>query len=155
MNALTKESVFMNLDLLPFAMKAKRKEDKIWDPTREKWLVSEPEEIVRQGLIQYLHDQQGIGFSRMRSEWGFMYNQLPKRLDLLVFDKKGQPILIAECKSWKVALSEETLHQVGTYNTVIKAPFAIVCNGLEAALITIDHTLAKAEFTDHWPDLNN
>ena len=152
-NVLTKKDPIFHLDLLPFAMKTRKNEQQIWDPTRRKWLIAEPEEIVRQGLIQFLHDELKVGFGRMSAEWGFNFNGLQKRLDLLILDDKGLPKLIAECKSWKVPLTQKAMQQLGTYNQVIKAPYALLCNGLHAILIKVDHVKKRSSIITKWPDL--
>lgn len=153
MVSVSKNENFMELDLLPYAKLAKTRNNTIWDPTRRKWLEKSPEEIVRQGLIQFFHKEKQIDFSKMRSEYQLKYNQLIKRLDLLVYDNSGSPLLLAECKSWKVKLNHNTLKQLGAYNSVIRAPYILACNGNWAILAEVDPDKGKTNVMNKWPVL--
>ena len=53
------------------------------------------------------------------------------RFDILVFDKKGNPSLIIECKSHKIKLTEETAIQVSKYNLSLKAKHLCITNGIK------------------------
>lgn len=153
-SALKKNSsAYIELDLLPYAKDVKSREGMIWDPTRKKWLERTPEEVVRQGLIRFFYQEMNFDFSKMRSEYQIHYNKLKKRLDLVLFDKNGDPLLLAEVKSWKVSLDHKVLKQLGTYNTVVQAPFILACNGNMAILAKVDRANQETVILTSWPDL--
>gem|GEM_PF-166035 len=104
----------------------------VWDPTRQRYLVLQPEEFVRQLLIQYLKSEHAIPISRMRSEYGIELHRTKKRCDLIVFDKNGRPFLLAECKSFKKMDAGLTADQIERYNLEVKTDRILITNGPES-----------------------
>ena len=132
-NALSKPP-YLQLPLLDYVDRIRQGKGKLWDPTRSQWLVPEPEEIVRQSLILYLQDIFSVSAARMRSEYEVRVQSMRTRIDLIVYDGKGAPFLLAECKSWTVGIDEKVLQQIGNYNTVVQAPFLLLTNGKKSLL---------------------
>jgi hypothetical protein len=56
------------------------------------------------------------------------YNKLSRRYDIVVFHK-DICLLIVECKAFSVELSENTLHQIGVYNSCLQAKYIVLFNG--------------------------
>jgi hypothetical protein len=102
----------------------------VYDPIRRKYIVLQPEELVRQLVLQYLHLEKNYPLSRMRVELGLKVNELSKRCDILIFDKNGQPYLLVECKSIHVAVDQTVFDQIARYNLKFKVPYLITTNGL-------------------------
>ena len=106
----------------------------IFDPQRRKWVKLTPEEWVRQHFVQYLINQGRYPPGLIGIEMMFRYNTMKKRVDILVHDRKGQPVMIVECKSPDIRISDfyedEVYDQVGGYNLGYKVPYAIVTNGI-------------------------
>ena len=100
----------------------------IFDPVRRKFLVLQPEELVRQLTLLYLLDR-GFSIKKMRTEIGITINGLQKRCDILVFDKNLQPFLLVECKAANVDIDEAVFQQIARYNLVLNVPFLMVTNG--------------------------
>ncbi|MCC7150329.1 MAG: type I restriction enzyme HsdR N-terminal domain-containing protein [Saprospiraceae bacterium] len=129
-------------DLMPFAKQLEVKyvqgKPHFFDKTRRVHLKVTPEEIVRQSLIIKLHADFGIPWVRMRTEYGIKHNSLQKRIDLLIYDKKGKPWMIIETKAPTVPLSQLVIDQVAFYNNVIFAPWLMVANGNEAMFASVD-----------------
>lgn len=98
---------------------------------RKKWVVLTPEEWVRQHFINYLSFYKGYSLSRMAVERGLQYNGLQKRMDILVYDKSGNPELMVECKASHIILGKDTLFQISTYNSHFKVPKLCITNGLK------------------------
>ena len=84
---------------------------KIFDPLRRKFVVLTPEEWVRQHLIHYLHHCKGYPLELMQVEGCILVNGLPRRFDLVIFDRKLSPFLLAECKQPLVAITQKTFDQ--------------------------------------------
>jgi len=120
----------------------------LWDPTRRKWLVAEPEELVRQALILYLEDALDISAARMKTEYEIRVQSMRKRLDLILYDGEGKPFMLAECKAWDVPLNEKVMQQIGNYNTLIQAPFLLVTNGKETLLCHAHFDSQSSSFLD-------
>lgn len=101
----------------------------LYDPIREKWLVLQPEEVVRQLMILYLLEARGFNKNRIRVEQGLTVNRLSKRCDILVFDREVKPYLLVECKSPKVPVTQDVFDQIARYNMPLQVQFLVVTNG--------------------------
>lgn len=110
----------------------------MWDPIRKKWFVLQPEEYVRQQLIQYMIEHKGISASLIGVEKAVDYRGMAKRFDLVVFDRAGKALILIECKAPAVALSEDTLHQIARYNVSIGAPHLLLTNGVSLLFFSRD-----------------
>lgn len=113
------------------ALRFKRSLEKRWvfDLIRKKWVVLQPEELVRQLAIQYLLNEKGYLASHMRVEMGLAEHFAEKRCDVLVFDRAMQPFLLLECKAPSVTISEAVFRQISSYNLPLAAPFLMITNG--------------------------
>ena len=110
-----------------FVTMAERKT--IWDPLRKKEVALTPEERVRQWCIQGLSRNMGVPMHLMMSEVGFTLGDKQFRADILVYDKKAQPLAVVECKRPEVELDAEVLDQVIRYNMVLNVKYVIITNG--------------------------
>jgi len=70
----------------------------VWDPLRKKEVALSAEEKVRQSVIAFLHGKCGVPLSLMNSEVAFDYGRKHFRADIVVFDRKGEPLMVVECK---------------------------------------------------------
>jgi hypothetical protein len=57
-------------------------------------------------------------------------NNLKKRTDILIFDRKGRPEIVVECKAASVPITQSTFDQIARYNLKLKANYLVVTNGL-------------------------
>ncbi len=103
----------------------------IFSPAQKKWLVLTPEEMVRQMVVYFLHKDTSISISRMSLEGSMDTGEFKKRYDLLAFDRQGNPLLLAECKTFSRSLSEINMAQLLEYNATILAPYLLLTNGRE------------------------
>lgn len=102
----------------------------IFDPIRRKWLVLQPEELVRQLLLQYFLTEKGYSKNRVALEKELIINGMQKRFDILLYDTDTRPLLLAECKAPHVSLSDATFRQIATYNLPLQVPYLLVTNGI-------------------------
>jgi hypothetical protein len=100
----------------------------IFDPIRRQFVAYTPEEAVRQSYIHYLMNVLLIPSIAISVERKITYNKLSRRYDIVVF-YRDVCLLIVECKAPSVELSEETLHQIGIYNSSLQAKFIVLFNG--------------------------
>lgn len=130
----------LNLNLPPFAHKVIQKEGKlyIFDVLRKKYVFLTPEEWVRQHFIHFLISEHGYPKALMRVEGGLLFHGLPRRTDLVVYDRGGNAFAVVECKDIGVPLTQEVFDQAAGYNQVLKAPYLILVNGLEYQCFRID-----------------
>ena len=101
----------------------------IWDPLRKKHVALTPEEHVRQWFIGVLANRMQVPMHMMMSEVGFKLGEKPFRADVLVYDRKLQPVVIVECKRPEVELTMEVLDQAVRYNMVLDVKIIIITNG--------------------------
>lgn len=97
--------------------------------SRKKQLVLTPEEVVRQLMLHYLIEEKHYPKNKIRVEMGLVVNTMNKRCDILVFNQQLQPVLLIECKSAKVAISQKTFEQIARYNSTLQVPYLLVTNG--------------------------
>ena len=111
----------------------------ILDPLRKKYVLLTPEEWVRQHLVQYLLHEKAVPRSLMTVEMGFLYQDMRRRADLVVYDRNGHVLLIAECKAPDVRVHQDTFDQIGRYNKTIRARYLLITNGLDHYCFVVDH----------------
>lgn len=125
-------------DILQFSEKIRTKKvDKksfIWDVLRKKWLVLQPEELVRQCLILYMNDVCQYPLSRMQIERKLKIADHHGRYDLFILNKDLSPLLLVECKSFEHALNESHFQQIVNYNIGHNAPYIGICNGINTQI---------------------
>lgn len=144
----------LNLNLPSFSFKFKSMENKlyIFDMFRKKYVVLTPEEWVRQNFIQYLMQQKKYPKTIIAVEKQLSINNTVKRTDILIFDKKGDPDIIVECKAPAVKIDQNAFDQIARYNLKLDANYLIVTNGLQHFYCKIDHKLKKYHFLKDIPD---
>lgn len=101
----------------------------IYDPLRKKEVSLTPEERVRQWCIGVLSQQLEIPLHMMMSEAGFKLGDKQLRADILIYDRKAQPLAVVECKRPEVDLTREVLDQAIRYNMVLNVPYIFITNG--------------------------
>jgi len=106
----------------------------MFDPIRKKELVRTPEEEVRQTLAAHLHHICGAPYTLMCCEYELRAGRKKYRADLVLFDKKGQPLLLAECKAPSVPVDRSVFEQIIRYNQLLKVPYLLLTNGTDSYL---------------------
>ncbi len=123
----------------------------IFDIIRKKHVVLTPEEWVRQHIVHYLLYDHQFPKSLISVEKKLTLNQLTKRTDIVLYNKKGLPVLIVECKAESVPLSQKTFEQIARYNLTLNVPYLWVSNGNTNHLCRIDHILKTFSFLEELP----
>ena len=102
----------------------------IYCSARKKWVDKTHEEEVRQEIIRHLHIVGGFPLHLMTCEYPVRYLGTNWRADLVVHDRNGKPLLIAEFKAPGIPVGEKTVEQLRKYNAQILAPCLLVSNGI-------------------------
>ena len=141
----------LNLPAYPF--KITRKEDQlyIFDEIRKKHLVLTPEEWVRQHFIQFLVLERKFPKSLIQIEGGLILNKLQKRTDIVIYNTNGERIMVIECKAPSVKISQSVFDQAARYNSVHKAKWLVVTNGLKHCYALINHLESRFLFVEDLP----
>lgn len=112
-----------------FKMKNEGGKQFIFDAIRKVWLLLTEEEWVRQNFVNYLIAELKYPSTVIAIEKEISLNDLKKRFDILVYDKKHKPWMLIECKEPKMDLSEDVLQQVLRYNISVPVEYIVITNG--------------------------
>jgi hypothetical protein len=136
------------LNLPQYSLKITGKEgsEMILDPVRKKFVKLTPEEWVRQNFIQYLVNEGKYPVGLMKVEVMFSLNKLKRRTDILIHNRRGEPVMIIECKEPDVKIDDKVFEQIVNYNMAFKVPFIVVTNGIDHYACRINHENNKWEF---------
>ncbi len=121
------------LNLPEFPAKVKQVDGKamIFDIIRKKYVQLTPEEWVRQNFIYYLVNFLDYPKSLIKVESGLKYNRLLKRSDILIFNRDVEPLLLVECKSSELKITQDVIDQAAVYNKSLNARYLLVTNGMQ------------------------
>lgn len=142
----------LNLPPYPFRITLKDEQHFIFDEVRKKHLVLTPEEWVRQHFIHYLIKEKKFPRSLIQIEGGLSLNNLQKRTDIVIFNTSGERIMVIECKAPSVKISQNVFDQASRYNSVHKAKWLVVTNGLKHCYAQIDHIASSFLFFEELPE---
>lgn len=141
----------LNLPEFRFRIKEQNRQVLIFDEFRRKWMVLSPEEWVRQNFLKYLTEMKGFPKTLLAVEKKVDINGLPQRFDLLVYNRNGLPLLVAEFKSPAVNIDQQTFDQAVRYNSRLMAPYVLVSNGLSHFISKIDFASGTSGFLKEIP----
>jgi hypothetical protein len=136
----------LNLPEYSFRITGKEGQEKIFDPIRKKYVRLTPEEWVRQNFVRYLIQEGKYPPGLIGIEVMSGYNNLKKRVDILIHNRSGKPVLIVECKSPDIKIDDNVFDQIVCYNMGFKVPYIIVTNGIGHYACKIDLEQKKYEF---------
>ncbi|MFK8273065.1 type I restriction enzyme HsdR N-terminal domain-containing protein [Capnocytophaga canimorsus] len=142
------------LNFYPYQFRFKNSENKtlIFDEIRKKFVVLQPEEWVRQHVVQFLIQEKGFPKSLINVEKELVINGLKKRYDIVVYKNKGEILLVVECKAPDILINQKVFDQVFRYNLSLQASVLMVTNGLQHYYAMIDYNSNKLLFMESLPD---
>jgi len=120
----------LNLPDFAFSLKKVYGQEKILDIIRKKYVVLTPEEWVRQNVIHYFKEYLGVPVTLMAVEKSFKIGNVSKRFDIAVYDPNGSPVMLTECKSPDVSISQKVFDQAARYNMRLHVHYLFITNGL-------------------------
>ncbi|MFI5172091.1 MAG: type I restriction enzyme HsdR N-terminal domain-containing protein [Chitinophagales bacterium] len=132
-------------------IKTEKETSFIFDIIRKKFVVLTPEEWVRQHIVHYLINDHLFPKALISVEKKLVLNDLIKRTDIVLYNRKAKPVLIIECKSEAVNISQKTFEQIARYNLKLNVPYLWVSNGKTNHLCKIDHAANSFLFLDVLP----
>lgn len=141
------------LNFPPYEFRFKNSENKllIFDPIRKTFVVLQPEEWVRQHVLQFLLQEKNYPLSHINVEKKLMVNHLVKRYDIVVFRPDGSIAVLVECKAPDQPITQEVFDQIARYNLGLKADFLMLTNGLEHYYCKMDYARNRYEFLNALP----
>ena len=142
----------LNFPAIEVRTKTKGERTLIFDSIRKKYVALTPEEWVRQHLIHYLITEKDYPAMLISVETPLKYARVNKRSDVLVNDRNGQPLMLAECKAPEVGITQKVFEQIAVYNLTIQAPCLMVTNGLQHYCLSAATDSSPACFLNELPD---
>ncbi len=133
-------------------VKRERRQQLIFDPIRRKWLVLQPEELVRQLLVQYLLDL-GYNKNRIAIEKSLRINDFEKRFDVLIYDGNTSPFMLIECKAPHVDITDRAFGQIAQYNLPLRVNYLLVTNGIKTYCCKMNYEEQAYTFLSEIPTL--
>ena len=100
------------------------------------------QQVSQKFLLQYSH----------KVEKKLLVNGLPKRYDIIVYSKKGNVILLVECKAPNIKISQDVFDQIAKYNLSIKSKYLMVSNGLSHYFCEVNYESNDYYFLADIPD---
>lgn len=125
---------------------------KVYDTLRKKYVTLTPEEYVRQHFVNWLLTEKHYPASLMANEIGIELNGTRRRCDSVVFDLKGEPMLIIEYKAPYIPITQSVFDQIVRYNMTLHARYLIVTNGINHYCCVIDYERGNYHFIPGIPD---
>lgn len=142
----------LNLPTYLFRLKEDKGKKYIFDEIRRRFVLLTPEEWVRQHVVHFLVTLKNFPQSLISIEKGFSHNRRKQRFDLLVYDRKGIPLMLVECKAPAVEINQLAFDQAGRYNNKYKASFLLITNGIKHYCCQIHSTNRQYRFLQDIPD---
>lgn len=127
-------------------MEIQIKDNKIFAPLKDKWLVLKPEEEVRQKYICRLIDNYGYSVAQMDQELQVSNSQRGQgaaRADIVIWkngeDKESSksPIIVVECKAESITIHEADYFQGYNYASWAGADFFVTTNLKETRIFRV------------------
>jgi hypothetical protein len=141
----------LNLPTYSFNIKSENGRDLIFDSFRNRWITLTPEEWVRQNFAQFLVSELEYPQSLLLLEQKITLNNLTRRCDIVVYNRSGAPVMLAECKSPDIGLTQRVFDQIARYNLVLGVKFLAVTNGLDHFCVQDDPDTGKYLFVKEIP----
>jgi type I site-specific restriction endonuclease len=123
----------------------------VFDVVRQKYFILTAEEWVRQHLIHYLNRYKNYPFGLMAVERMIKYNNLKTRADIVLYNSKGDPDVIVECKASNIKITQGVFDQISRYNFKLRVRYLLVTNGINHFCCEMDYATNKIVFLSEIP----
>ncbi len=144
----------LNLPPVSFRTRQHAGKMQVFDVIRKKFVALTPEEWVRQHFIHFLMDQKHYPSGLIAVEMQVAVNGLKQRADVVVYNRKGKPVVVVECKAPSVAVSKSVFDQAARYNMQLQVDYLIVTNGLQHYCAHLNGTGNAYQMLPDFPDFS-
>lgn len=137
----------LNLPTYDVKLMQKGEQTLIFDFLRRRYLRLTPEEWVRQHFTHFLVDHKGYPAALLANEVTINVGGVARRCDSVLYNKVGgMPRVIIEYKAPHIAITQAVFQQIYSYNSVLKADYLIVSNGVNHYCCYVDYKKMKVEY---------
>ncbi len=147
----------MDLNLPKYDFKIRKIDQsryEIFDEYRKKYVLITPEEWVRQNFIRFLCQEKNFHAGLISVEKGITVNNMPKRFDAVVYNRKGKPVALLEFKKPDVKIDQMVMEQISRYNLRLKVKYLIVSNGLVHYCCKVEFDKGEISFLNEIPEFD-
>ena len=124
----------------------------IYDEQRRRYVTLTAEEWVRQHFVSYLIRTLGYPAALIGNEVTLDIQGVKRRSDTVVYSPlDGHPLMVIEYKAPQVAITQAVFGQIQSYNTVLRADYLVVSNGMRHFCCRNDYAAMKATFLQEIP----
>ena len=142
----------LNFPIYNFRFKNSENKLAIFDEIRKKFIILTPEEWVRQHVVHFLILEKKYPKSLINVEKSLKINGLTKRYDVVVYKNDGSILILVECKSTSIKISQTVFDQIARYNLTLNAEYLMVSNGLNHYYSKMDFENERYDFLKELPD---
>ena len=136
----------LNLPTFDIKVSGTRQQPKILDVLRRKYVALTPEEWVRQHFVHYLIEHKGYPASLLANEIQLKCGDKVLRADSVLYSRELRPRMIIEYKAPEVAITQQVFQQIAAYNSVLRAPYLVVSNGVHHYCMHMDYAAQRVEY---------
>ena len=143
------------LNLPPFNIKEAEREGQttIYDFLRHRYLRLTPEEWVRQHFTHFLVEHKGYPTALLANEVTIDVNGVARRCDSVLYKAAGgMPRMIIEYKAPHIHITQSVFQQIYSYNSVLRADYLIVSNGINHYCCHVDYDNMRVDFLKDIPN---
>ena len=143
------------LNLPPFNIKVAEREGQttIYDFLRHRYLRLTPEEWVRQHFTHFLVEHKGYPTALLANEVTIDVNGVARRCDSVLYKAAGgMPRMIIEYKAPHIHITQSVFQQIYSYNSVLRADYQIVSNGINHYCCHVDYDNMRVDFLKDIPN---
>ena len=143
------------LNLPPFNIKVAEREGQttIYDFLRHRYLRLTPEEWVRQHFTHFLVEHKGYPTALLANEVTIDVNGVARRCDSVLYKAAGgMPRMIIEYKAPHIHITQSVFQQIYSYNSVLRADYLIVSNGINHYCCHVDYDNLRVDFLKDIPN---
>ena len=124
----------------------------IYDFLRRRFVALTPEEWVRQHFTHFLVEHRHYPAALLGNEITVQLNGVARRCDSVLYSRDGgRPRMIVEYKAPDVPVTQAVFTQISAYNSVLRADYLVVSNGLAHYCCRMDYEQNKVEFLPEIP----
>ena len=143
------------LNLPPINRKVAEREGQttIYDFLRHRYLRLTPEEWVRQHFTHFLVEHKGYPTALLANEVTIDVNGVARRCDSVLYKAAGgMPRMIIEYKAPHIHITQSVFQQIYSYNSVLRADYLIVSNGINHYCCHVDYDNMRVDFLKDIPN---
>ena len=143
----------LNLPPYPARVTEDQGKAKILDVLRRRYVALTPEEWVRQHFTHYLVEHKGYPAALLANEVTINVGGVARRCDSVLYHRTGGvPRVIIEYKAPHIAITQHVFQQIYAYNSVLRADYLIVSNGIKHYCCHVNYQSMKVEYLQDIPD---